>query len=113
MRLFENPNNDSFTHELGHVLDQRSRVTGDALEVTDSLRTIFKNQRPRFNYESATGDLPAEYVAETFREAMSVVRSPTDIQERNLQQSEKKFPGITLWYNWIKARLTQAVATQL
>jgi hypothetical protein len=109
IQLFEKPNDDSFTHELGHVIDMRSQ----AAPVTDSLRTIFQNKRPSsFVYESATGDLPAEYVAETFRTAMGIVRSPADTQERDLQRAERDFPGITLWYNWIKSRLDQPVATQ-
>jgi len=103
--MFENPNDGVFTHELAHVLDMRSQVSGDGLEVTDSVRTIFNTKRPpAFIYESATGNLPAEYVAETFRTAMEIVRS-SQPHEPQLQQAEKKFPGTQVWYNWIQKRL--------
>jgi hypothetical protein len=100
---------DAFTHEIGHVIDLRSQAAG----VTDSLRTIFQNKKPEaFTYDSDTGNLPAEYVAETFRMAMGVIRSPAQQQDRDLEQAERSFPGITLWYNWIKSRLAPAVVTQ-
>jgi len=104
--MYERPDDGVFTHELGHVLDVRSQETGDALEVTETLRAIFNTKRPEgFTYESATGNLPAEYVAETFRSAMEIVRSPAEQQQRDLQLAERSFPGITLWYNWIQQRL--------
>jgi len=96
----------AFTHEVGHVIDRRSQETGDALEITETLRAIFNTAKPpAFTYESDTGNPPAEYVAETFRSAMEIVRSPADQQQLNLQQAERQFPGISLWYNWIQQRL--------
>jgi len=106
LQMYEKPNDGVFTHELGHILDQRSQETGDALEVIDSVRTLFNTNRPpAFTYESATGNLPEEYVAETFRSAMEIVRSPAEQQQRDLQLAERSFPGIMLWYNWIQQRL--------
>jgi len=96
----------AFTHEVGHVIDRRSQETGDALEITETLRAIFNTAKPpAFTYESDTGNLPEEYVAETFRSAMEIVRSPAEQQQRDLQLAERSFPGITLWYNWIQQRL--------
>ena|ERR1051325_5403073 len=105
VQMYINPDDGIFTHELGHVLDMRSQVSGDGLEVTDSVRSIFNKKRPSaFTYESATGNLPAEYVAETFRMAMEIVRSskPHDPQ---IQKAESRFPGTQAWYNWIQQRL--------
>lgn len=109
MKLYEGPNDDLFTHELGHVIEWRLL----APEVTDSLRTMFETKAPRaWTYKSATGDPAAEYIAETFRMAVDMVRKP-DEEAKNLEKTEKKFPGVSMWTKWLHSRLDNTdVASQ-
>lgn len=106
VRLFQSPNDDLLTHELGHVIAHRLL----APQVTDSLQTIFERLRPRafLAYYSTTGDYAGEYVAETFRMTMTLVRSGSDEEQAlKLQKLERDFPGISMWYNWVRSRLRQ------
>lgn len=109
MKVYESPNDALLTHEIGHVIEWRLL----APEVTDSLRTMFENKPPRaFTYQSATGDLAGEYIAETFRMAMEMVRKP-DEEQKNLEKTEKKFPGVSMWTKWLHKRLESTdVASQ-
>lgn len=110
VQLFERPNDDLFTHEMGHMIERRLL----APEVTDSVRTLYENLRPRaFTYQSGTGDLPAEYVGETFRMAMRLLRASQDAKAAQREErEEKRYPGIRLWLNWLRSRLSPAVSTR-
>src|SRR5262249_53180235 len=110
LRLYVSPHDALLTHELGHIIERRLLAPA----VTDSLQTLFEERPPAsFTYYSPTGNYPAEYVAETFRMAMEVVRSAAkESRQQRLQTLEQRYPGVTLWYTWLVARLDRAVGSE-
>jgi len=106
VKFWTTPDDHSLAHETGHVIDRRgllpAEITAALLKGRDS------SYRPN-NYAYSDDD---EYIAETFAQAMKVVRSPADQRDRDIQRAEKQFPGITLWYNWIQQRLNLETAAK-
>jgi len=93
------PEDNYFTHEIGHVLDTRNR----APEVSGQVAQLAQGQR-RSDY---AGQNDFEYVAEAFRTAMEHVRKYPDLTERakRVAAADKRLPGVALWADWIQRQL--------
>lgn len=101
LNVYGYPDDAIFSHEVGHLIALHLL----APQVTDKVEDIYNAQKPKaFHYQSETGNLPAEYTAETFRMAMELVRNPKT-SDKHVSEAEKKFPGTRLWYDWIQKQL--------